>query len=182
MSPYGPPEAGARAPGRRPAAPTRAHRCSCELLLELCGREPVRSIVTEFGVRPDRLARVQAELHAEIASEPADWRLRLSQRGRGQGDQGEIEAILAIVRTAESHAYQLLERSGIACAQLRRRLIERMRDLGPVSVQPSARPTRRSQSVALPELLEDAEPSEPPSRPLRAPTWLARLRARARGR
>ncbi len=143
MSLAGPLDPGAR-PSRRRAPQSRGHHCSCELLLELCSHEPVRGLLGEYGVGDRELAHHHAELHGEIGSEPADWRLRLVQRG-GSRNRSELDQLLAIVRTAESHAYQLLERAGIAGAHLRKRVIEQMRVLGPTSLQsPGARPTRQS--------------------------------------
>ncbi len=143
MSLAGPLEPGAR-PSRRPAPRERGHHCSCELLIELSRSEAVRGILSEYGVSDQELARQHAELHGEIASEPADWRLRLAQRG-GSRNRGELDQLLAIVRTAESHAYQLLERAGIAGPHLRKLVIERMRILGPTSfARQSPRPVRLS--------------------------------------
>ncbi len=143
MSLAGPLEPGAR-PSRRRAPQSRGHHCSCELLIELCTHETVRRLLSEYGVGDKELAHHHAELHGEVSSEPADWRLRLVQRG-GSRNRGELDQLLAIVRTAESHAYQLLERVGIAGAHLRKRVIEQMRVLGPTTLQsPNARPMRQS--------------------------------------
>ncbi len=150
MSLAGPLEPGAR-PSRRPAPRERGHRCSCELLIELSRSEPVRALLGEYGVGDQELARHHAELHGEIASEPADWRLRLAQRG-GSRNRSELDQLLAIVRTAESHAYQLLERAGIAGAHLRKLVIERMRVLGPTTfARQSKRPVRLSARAEAPQ-------------------------------
>jgi len=78
-------------------------------------------------------------MHAELAAEPADWHLRLEQRGASSSD---LEQLLAIVRSAESHGYQLLERLGVGCARLRRTIIEQLRTrAGSSAASPS--PPRR---------------------------------------
>ncbi|MEZ4383155.1 MAG: AAA family ATPase [Nannocystaceae bacterium] len=162
MSFAGPPEPGVRA-GHRPATRERGHRCSCELLIELSTREPARGILSEYGVSSQDLARHHAELHGEVANEPADWRLRLAQRGGSRG-RGELDQLLAIVRTAESHAYQLLERAGISGVHLRRLVIERMRELGPSNLErPHARPSRRRSARAATAADERPEPPPEPS-------------------
>jgi len=128
----------------------------------------VRGILSEYGVSDEELARHHAELHGEIASEPADWRLRLAQRG-GSRNRGELDQLLAIVRTAESHAYQLLERAGIAGPHLRKLVIERMRVLGPTSF---ARQTPRP--VRLSARAEGSQRSSSPQASIRRPAQQAR--------
>ncbi|HFE44726.1 MAG TPA: AAA family ATPase [Nannocystis exedens] len=178
MSLAGPLEPGAR-PSRRRTPQSRGHHCSCELLIELCSHEPVRGILGEYGVGDRELAHHHAELHGEIGNEPADWRLRLVQRG-GSRNRGELDQLLAIVRTAESHAYQLLERVGIAGAHLRKRVIEQMRVLGPTTLQsPSPRPTRqsvRTETNQRGEASTNTAPSARRSEPLAAEASRGRRR------
>ena len=113
----------------RTAASVRATSpgCSCDLLLTLSTRDPVRSLLAAEGLSHASILSEQDTMHGELAPEPADWRVRLAQRGAKSGD---LEQLLAIVRSADSHAYQLLERAGVCCARLRRQVIERLRELG----------------------------------------------------
>lgn len=126
---------------------------SSEVLLSLCRQDDgVADLLAAHGVSLDDLIQSHDHLRRVIASEPADWRLRLSARG---GDDGNLELLLAICRSADSHAYQVLEHVGIRCAQLRRDIIERLRAAGdtrrrsasPRSVAPPrrARPHRATE-------------------------------------
>ncbi|MBA3548495.1 MAG: hypothetical protein H0T76_18590, partial [Nannocystis sp.] len=117
-----------RAAGRRAPAPAGQARCSCELLLALCDGAAVKDMLAEFGVDVTRLRRGVTDLHAEIETEPADWRVRIAQRSAGRPGAGELELLLAIVRSADAHAYQLLERAGVRCGALRKRLIDQLRE------------------------------------------------------
>lgn len=130
------------------------------------------------------LQQSHLSLRDVLAPESADWRLRLSARG---GDEGDLGLLLAICRSADSHAYQVLEHGGVRCAQLRRDIIERMRAEGearlrsaPVvvheasslrprlrrtSASPSprasaARPPSRRQSALEPEMVANEPESE----------------------
>lgn len=140
-----------RAAGRRAPAPTGQARCSCELLLALCDGGAVRDTLADFGVDPARLRRGVADLHAEVETEPADWRVRIAQRSAGRPGAGELELLLAIVRSADAHAYQLLERAGVACGALRKRLIDQLREAENAAAHaPLPRRTRMSQTGAGP--------------------------------
>src|SRR5690606_9167432 len=97
---------------------------SGDLLLVLASREPAASLLASHGAPMELLASSHQQLREVLASESADWRLRLSARG---GDEGDLALLLAICRSADSHAYQVLEHGGVRCAQLRRDIIERMR-------------------------------------------------------
>ena len=145
-----------RAAGRRAPAPAGHARCSCELLLALCDGAAVQNILAGFAVDAARLRRGVAELHAETESEPADWRVRIAQRSAGRPGAGELELLLAIVRSADAHAYQLLERAGVPCGALRKRLIDQLREAENVAAhgaEPRTLPrrTRMSQTVSAPE-------------------------------
>jgi len=102
------------------------------------------------------LCEAQAALHAELAAEPADWQLRLQQRG---GSSSDLEQLLAIVRSAESHGYQLLERLGVSGSSLRRTVIERLRQPDAAGRPPG--PPRRTPR---------SEPAQASVRSLRAPS------------
>ncbi len=117
-----------RAAGRRTPAPAASARCSCELLLSLCDGAEVQACLAGFAVGVADLRRGIAELHAETEAEPADWRVRIGQRSAARKGAGELELLLAIVRSADCHAYQLLERAGVRCGALRKRLIDQLRE------------------------------------------------------
>jgi ATP-dependent Clp protease ATP-binding subunit ClpC len=105
------------------------------------------------------LAAAQAALHADLAAEPADWQLRLQQRG---GSSADLEQLLAIVRSAESHGYQLIERLGVCSASLRRVVLEHLRTPSP-HARAAAGPPRRTPR------------SGPPGEPMRSNrAWLGR--------
>ncbi|MEE9385950.1 MAG: AAA family ATPase [Nannocystaceae bacterium] len=108
--------------GRRPRG------CSCDLLVRLCEDEAVGALLGAFGLSGADLGQRQAALHREIRGEPADWQLRLTQRG-GTGHTGgwALAELLAVVRSADCHAYRLIERCGVSCVRLRKAVIERIR-------------------------------------------------------
>lgn len=99
-------------------------RCSCDLLLRLTERSPVRELLDLHGITRARLAGARDSLHEHCRPEPADWRVRLTQRG---GEQSDLDLLLAIVRSAESHGYQLVEAAGGGCGEIRRDVIEQVR-------------------------------------------------------
>ena len=125
-------------------APGAAPRCSCDLLLQLAQRSPCRDVLAAVHVELAGLCAAQAALHADLAAEPADWHLRLAQRGASSSD---LEQLLAIVRSAESHGYQLIERLGVCSASLRRTIIERLREHGAAVRSVTAGPPRRTPRV-----------------------------------
>jgi ATP-dependent Clp protease ATP-binding subunit ClpC len=138
---------------RRTVTATGA-RGSCDLLLTLCTRDPVAQLLGEASVGPGQLLEARQDLEAVLGPEPADWRLRLANRGGGDGD---LELLLAICRSADSHAYQLLEQLGVCCATLRRKVIDRLRDEGTAALRsgvsiptrpPAATMSRARRSVA----------------------------------
>ena len=160
-----------RAAGRRAPAPAGQARCSCELLLALCDGAAVRDTLAEFGVDMAALRGGVAELHAEIETEPADWRVRIAQRSAGRPGAGELELLLAIVRSADAHAYQLLERAGVPCGSLRKRLIDRLREAENLAAHaPLPRRTRMSQSAPVGEArVVPLRPDDGPRRAARVP-------------
>ncbi len=98
---------------------------SCDLLQDLGTRDPVGELLGRFGVSPGQLLAARRDLDAVLGPESADWKLRLAARGGGPGD---LEQLLAICRTAECHAYQLLEQVGLQCSALRREVILMLRN------------------------------------------------------
>jgi ATP-dependent Clp protease ATP-binding subunit ClpC len=142
-----------RAAGRRAPAPAASARCSCELLLSLCDGAEVQACLAGFAVGVADLRRGIAELHAETEAEPADWRVRIGQRSAARKGAGELELLLAIVRSADCHAYQLLERAGVRCGALRKRLIDQLREaenLAAHAVAPRAPHRGRQSQLANP--------------------------------
>ena len=160
-----------RAAGRRAPAPAGQARCSCELLLALCEGVAVRDTLAPFGVDLARLRSGVPGLHAEIETEPADWRVRIAQRSAGRPGAGELELLLAIVRSADAHAYQLLERSGVPCGSLRKQLIDRLREAENVAAHaPLPRRTRMSQAAPTGEArVLDLQAEDAPHRAARTP-------------
>ena len=133
---------------------------SCDLLASLAEHEAVAEVLREVGIGPGNLAELRERIAAEIEPEPADWHLRLQQRGGRPGPDGELAQLLAIVRSADCHAYRQLQLAGADTGRLRKLLIERLRQRsgaraaqsshpsGPVT-RPSTgpRPTRRRAST-----------------------------------
>ncbi|MBL8970782.1 MAG: AAA family ATPase, partial [Myxococcales bacterium] len=159
-------ESSLRAQGRRSSAPAGHARCSCDLLLSLCQDSDVQAALGGLADLAT-LRRGVAGLHAETDSEPADWRLRIAQRSAGRHGAGELELLLAIVRSADCHAYQLLERAGVACSALRKRLIDQLREAENRAAHdpaPRALPTRQSQLGAAARVLPLTRELDPPAR------------------
>ncbi len=98
---------------------------SCDLLQDLGTRDPVGELLGRFGVSPGQLLAARRDLDVVLGPESADWKHRLEARGGGPGD---LEQLLAICRTAECHAYQLLEQVGLQCSALRREVILLLRN------------------------------------------------------
>lgn len=152
-----------RSAGRRTA---RGLRCSCELIVDLAGREPTAGLLRALGVAAADLTTAIGPMHERLAPEPADWHLRLSQRGATASD---LERLLAVVRSADSHGYQLLERSGVRCAALRKEILDRIRKSPLAEGRPSAAvgsereaaPPRPRRSAAASALVRDA--ADPPA-------------------
>ncbi|MGB1275813.1 MAG: AAA family ATPase, partial [Nannocystaceae bacterium] len=138
-----------------------------ELLLQLCMQPPVAALLAESGVHAQQIAREHPSLVRQLDPEPADWRLRLAQRGAGKLGVSELDQLLAIVRSAECHAYQLLEHCGISCSQLRKQIIVRLRDR---STQAAKRPTPVPKRVFRRTSAQAVEAEGQPVPPKRAPT------------
>jgi len=112
----------------------------------------VRDSLARVSVTSGTLAQAQDGLHRECPPESADWQLRLSQRGGKSGagvdPTGDLQTLLAIVRSADSHGYQLLERVGVQCSALRHAVIDELRAVGRARLDPSTpSPTRRQRRV-----------------------------------
>ncbi|WP_157595607.1 AAA family ATPase [Plesiocystis pacifica] len=108
-----------------------AQGSSCDLLIELAARSGgVAEILGEVGVEPKSLPELRDQIKTRIEPEPADWRLRLQQRGGRPGPDGDLDQLLAIVRSADCHAYQALRLAGADMVRLRKLLIERVRERG----------------------------------------------------
>ncbi len=108
---------GSPRPPARPALP-----CSCEVVVELAQRDAVAGLLREHGAQLEQLAGTRAIMHAERDNEPGDWRQRLPSVA---GKPGDIDVLLAIVRSADCHGYRLLEAIGLSCPGLRRAMVER---------------------------------------------------------
>src|SRR5690606_26020598 len=88
------------------------------------------TMLAQVGVRTNTLAELAEQLQAELEPEPADWHLRLQQRGGQPGPDSELAQLLAIVRSADCHAYRLLQFAGADTGALRKLLIEQIRERG----------------------------------------------------
>ncbi|MGH1340485.1 MAG: AAA family ATPase [Nannocystales bacterium] len=139
---------------------------SCDLLQDLGTRDPVGELLGRFGVSPGQLLAARRDLDAVLGPESADWRHRLEARGGGPGD---LEQLLAICRTAECHAYQLLEQVGLQCSALRREVILLLRN-----AERTVTPPRGHAESGRPggaRMARDRRPSSPHvrTRPRRTP-------------
>ncbi|MBK6916964.1 MAG: AAA family ATPase [Deltaproteobacteria bacterium] len=113
--------------------------CSCEVVEQLATGSAVASLLTEFGLDGARLAEARSALHGSCGPESGDWRARLGDGGRDDPH----ERLLAIVRSADSHGYRLLEAVGVSCPALRRGLVERRRPAARGLAARSERAVRR---------------------------------------
>lgn len=129
-----------RSPRRVRAGPAS----SGELLIELATCEAVGSVLAELGLAVKQLPALRDALRDECEPEPADWHLRLQQRGGRPGPDGELSQFLAIVRSADCHAYRMLQRAGADMGLLRKLLIERVRERGHERVNQRPEPTTRA--------------------------------------
>lgn len=153
------------------------HGSSCDLLLELCEQTTVSTLLAQVGVRTQTLAPLADQLHAELEPEPADWHLRLQQRGGQPGPDCDLAQLLAIVRSADCHAYQLLQTAGADTGALRKLLIERVRERGSerVSRAPAAAPRRvQRMSTQASSTSSSAPAPEPANSPRRNATTSSR--------
>ncbi len=103
---------------------------SADLLIELAGSEAVGSALAELGLAAHKLPGLRDAVRDQCEPEPADWHLRLQQRGGRPGPDGELSQLLAIVRSADCHAYRMLQLAGADMGLLRKLLIERVRERG----------------------------------------------------
>jgi ATP-dependent Clp protease ATP-binding subunit ClpC len=110
----GPPRPGPRPP---PLA------CSCDVLRTLVARDPALGVLRAHGVDPSRLLASVADVHAAAPSEPTHWRLRLPEIGKDD----DLQALLAICRSADSHGYRALDQAGLDCSSLRRAVLDAVR-------------------------------------------------------
>ncbi|PRQ09922.1 AAA family ATPase [Enhygromyxa salina] len=117
---------------------------SCDLLIALATHEVVAALLGEIGITSDHLPALRDQLRDEVEPEPADWHLRLQQRGGRAGPDGELSQLLAIVRSADCHAYRMLQLAGADTGRLRKRLIERVRERGHQRVSRRTEPVARA--------------------------------------
>ena len=103
--------------------------CSCELLIEMSVDPTLSALLHEHGLDATTLTRARNEVHEAADPEPADWRHRLELRSGRGGPHPQHQLLLAVVRSADTHAYRLLERLGTSPARLRKELVERMTQL-----------------------------------------------------
>jgi len=124
----------------------RAHAgagSSCDLLIEIAAQAAAHAVLAEVGIASDQLPELRERLLTHVEPEPADWHLRLQQRGGRAGPDCDLSQLLAIVRSADCHAYRLLQLAGADTAQLRKLLIERVRERGRQRVTRKVEPIER---------------------------------------
>lgn len=136
--------------GHRAQSSTAALSGSCELLLQLAQSDQVYQLLSRAGVRTDHLEQSRHQLAQSLPPEPADWLHRISARGARGRHASELDHLLAILRSADCHAYRLLERSGIDLSALRRRVIETLSQQNLDQLKP--KPARQSHFEHPPEL------------------------------
>jgi ATP-dependent Clp protease ATP-binding subunit ClpC len=129
-----------RSPRRVRAGPAS----SGELLIELSSCEAVVSVLAELGLAARQLPALRDAVRDECEPEPADWHLRLQQRGGRPGPDGELSQLLAIVRSADCHAYRMLALAGTDMGLLRKLLIERVRERGHERINQRVEPPTRT--------------------------------------
>src|SRR5690349_17366196 len=143
--------------------------CSCDVIVELAGRDTVAALLREHGIEPGRIAPARVHVHAERETEPGDWRQRLPS---GAAKPADLELLLAIVRSADCHAYRVLESIGASCPELRRAVVERGSNRAVprrASVRTGARSPRTQERGPIPAVrgrsLERAPATSSPRRP-----------------
>ena len=123
--------------------PPPSVRCSCELLVELCEREQVRALLGGFGIEGTAIAAARAKFHETTPPEPTTWRLRYDRRADQDANVPAHLGLLAIVRSADSHGYRLLEQLGVSCTKLRKHIVlpesEGSEGAYPIDVRPVVR-------------------------------------------
>ncbi len=97
--------------------------CSCDVLRTLVAREPALGVLRSQGIDPTRLLASATHVHAGEPSEPAHWRARLPEVGKDD----DLQALLAICRSADSHGYRALDLAGLDCSTLRRAVLDAVR-------------------------------------------------------
>jgi ATP-dependent Clp protease ATP-binding subunit ClpC len=137
------------------------------LLRTLATGEPVGALLGTFGLDAGALLGGADALHGVLAPESADWRVRLATRG---ADDGDLEQLLAICRSADSHAYQLLEQLGVCSSKLRKLVIEQLRQRA-LSERPAVQASVRRPAATM---ARPRRPSSDPGRSHPPPTRTAR--------
>jgi ATP-dependent Clp protease ATP-binding subunit ClpC len=150
-----------RSPRRVRAGPAS----SGELLIELASCEAVGSVLVELGIVTQKLPTLRDAVRDECEPEPADWHLRLQQRGGRPGPDGELSQLLAIVRSADCHAYRMLQLAGADMGLLRKLLIERVRERGNERINQRPEPTTRAVVGPLRMSMGGSAPTPAPAEP-----------------
>lgn len=140
---------------------------SGDLLIELAASEPVAAVLAELGLAPKQLAGLRDTLREQAEPEPADWHLRLQQRGGRMGPEEELSLLLAIVRSADCHAYRMLQLAGADMGALRKLLIERVRERGHERVSRRGEASTRTSAGPLRMSMGRTSPAEPTPSPRR---------------
>jgi len=118
------------------------------VLRTLVVREPALVVLRGQGIDPARVLASAAEVHASTPSEPGHWRLRL----QGGDKPDDLQSLLAICRSADSHGYRALDLAGLDCSVLRRAVLDAVR-------RRPGRPAVRTDAVRARPLATAAAPA-----------------------
>jgi len=152
------------------------------VLVELAADPDVHALLAEHGLNGHDLPALVAAHEPRLEREPADWYHRLEQRGLGDGP---VQRMLAILRSADCTAHQLLEAIGVPTARLRKAAFDHLRSRPAAAVAPSgarqapARKFERTHRRAHPRAAGDV--SGPPSSPSVASRGARAARAHGAG-
>jgi ATP-dependent Clp protease ATP-binding subunit ClpC len=97
-------------------------------VLELWRDPKLARLLTSEGLSPDSVASARSEVTAVFGPEPADWYHRLVSRGARENSPPGADHFLAILRSADCHAYRALESAGADMSRLRKQVYELLRD------------------------------------------------------
>lgn len=97
---------------------------SCTLLISLAQNPQIDAQLRRVGLSAGALLQARDALGTSLPPEPADWAHRISSRGAKGAKGSDLDQLLAILRSAESRGYRLLERCGADLSMLRRQVIE----------------------------------------------------------
>lgn len=122
---------------------------SCTLLVQLAQNPQIDALLRPHGLGAAQLMQAREALGPRLPPEPADWAHRISSRGGRGAKSSDLDQLLAILRSAESRGYRLMQRCGADLSSLRRQVIDALSHQNLEQTGPSV--TRQSQRLAEPE-------------------------------